>query len=140
MNPILTKARALAMPLAAGALGAVVALVAYDRIRPPSRPPAIATTVDAVALGRAYAPLLAQSYADGWIVAALKLEEGGTVADAQIELQATWSAARRAAFDTAVTPSFSRVLPAGTEPSDPAKRAQVVQLWRDFAKGLKYAR
>ena len=103
-------------------------------------PPAAAPhdhAINGVALGKAYAPTLAGTYADAWVAAARALEEGKAVADAQKAMQDTWQAERIAAFKKDVEPGFSLVLPAGTEPTDAARRAEVVRLWRDFAKGLK---
>ncbi len=101
---------------------------------------AAAPTVSGVALGRAYAPVLVSSYAEAWVAASKTLEEGKSVADAQKSLQETWRAARVEAFTRDVQPDFALVLPEGTEPADPAKRAQVVRLWRAFARGLKSGR
>src|SRR5262249_38807792 len=92
------------------------------------------------ALGRAYAPVLADTYADAWLAAAAALEHGGSVADAQRVLQATWLAARARAFRSEGQPSFSLILPEGAEPVDPAERSRVVELWRSFAGGLRGGR
>jgi hypothetical protein len=92
------------------------------------------------ALGKAYAKSLAATYADGWDAAALALERGGSVPEAQKALQRTWTERRVKAFDAEVKPVFARVLPEGTEPAEVAKRSQVVALWRSFARGLKGGR
>lgn len=94
-------------------------------------------TIGAWALGRAYAPVLADSLGDGWLAAAEALERGKTVPEAQADLQSAWRAARVRTFSAEVAPAFAAVLPEGSEPTDPAKRAEVVKLWRDFASGLK---
>ena len=99
--------------------------------------PAPAPTVNGVALGKTFAPALSTTYADGWLAAAKVLEDGKSVADAQKALQETWKEARAKAFVAEVAPGFSVVLPEGTEPTSPERRAQVVELWRAFAKGLK---
>ena len=96
--------------------------------------------INAQVLGRAYAPSLVNSYADGWVAAAKTLEEGKSVAEAQKALQETWREARLQAFRTEVAPVFAIVLPEGTEPADATKRAQVAILWRAFAKGLRAGR
>jgi hypothetical protein len=108
---------------------------ARDASRP--TPPAPVAAADGVALGRSYAPVLASTYGDGWTAAADSLEKGGTVGDAQKALQDTWRDARERAFAARAVPAFARVLPEGAEPSTPEKRAEVVKLWRDFARGLK---
>lgn len=106
----------------------------------PSRPVANAeTAVNGAALGRDYARVLAETYADAWRAAAETLEKGGTVADAQKVLQGAWTASRVKAFKSRVAPQFARVLPEGEEPTDAASRARVATLWRSFASGLKGA-
>jgi len=97
-------------------------------------------SVDARALGREYAPVLASTYADAWVAAARVIEGGGSVAHAQEVLQQTWKEARVRAFRSRVDPAFSRVLAEGAEPADAAERARVAALWRGFAAGLKGAR
>jgi hypothetical protein len=96
--------------------------------------------IDAGALGKAYATDLVATYADAWNAAATTLEQGKTVSEAQKALQDTWKDGRTKAFKAKVEPALSQMLPEGTEPADAAKRAQVVQLWRAFAKGLTKAR
>jgi hypothetical protein len=80
---------------------------------------------------------LLATYADAWLAAAKTLEEGKPIAEAQKTLQDAWKAARVKAFSEDVAPVFAVVLPEGTEPTSPDKRAQVIDLWRSFAKGLK---
>jgi hypothetical protein len=118
------------------AIFTLVGFMAYDRMNPP-QPAGPDRAVNAVALGKTYAPTLAATYASGWDDAAKAVEDGKTIADAQKALQDTWKAARVAAFTKDVQPGFALVLPEGTEPSDAAKRQQIAQLWRDFAKGLR---
>ena len=114
-------------------------VILYEHLTPQGGP-APSPTVNGVALGKAYAPTLASTYADAWDVAAKTLEDGKTVAEAQKALQDAWRDARVKAFRAEVLPGFGVVLPEGTEPTDPAKRAQVAELWRSFAKGLKGGR
>lgn len=114
-------------------------VVVYDHVS--GRPgPAPAPTVNGLALGKAYAPVLLTTYADSWLAAAKTLEEGKPVAEAQKTLQETWKEARIKAFTAEVAPGFAVVLPEGTEPANAAKRAQVAELWRAFAKGLRGGR
>jgi hypothetical protein len=114
----------------------LTATILYDRFVP-RNVPAPTPTVNAVALGKTYGPVVLSTYADAWLAAAKTLEEGKTVAEAQKSLQETWKAGRVKAFTTEVAPVFAVVLPEGTEPTSTDKRAQVVELWRSFAKGLK---
>jgi hypothetical protein len=111
----------------------------YDHLSPRVGP-APDPTVNGATLGRAYSSVLVSAYADGWLAAAKTLEEGKPVAEAQKALQDTWKDARVKAFKAEVQPGFSLVLPEGTEPTDASKRAQVAELWRAFAKGLKGGR
>jgi hypothetical protein len=105
----------------------------------PAPPAPVAATVG-TALGMAYAPALASAYGDGWTAAADTLERGGTVAEAREALRDAWTMSRERAFIARVAPTFDRVLPEGSEPATPAQRAEVVGLWRDFARGLKGGR
>jgi hypothetical protein len=123
------------MPALIVALGAIVVLDHASPRRPPASPAVPA--VSGQALGAVYAPMLVASYSDAWMAAARTLEEGKPVALAQQTLQETWKGARAKAFTEHVTPSFSLVLPEGTEPATDQQRAQVVALWRGFARGLK---
>jgi hypothetical protein len=112
-------------------------VVLFDRLAPRQAPaPLPVPAVSGQVLGRAYAPLFLASYSDAWLAAARVLEEGKPVAEAQKTLQETWKDARVKAFTNHVGSSFALVLPAGAEPTTPEKRAQVVKLWRDFARGL----
>jgi hypothetical protein len=93
--------------------------------------------VGPAALGKAYAPVLAETYADAWIAAAEAIEQGRSVAEAQQVLQKTWTDARVEAFRAQIQPAFSRVLPEGTEPADEVSRTNVAAFWRAFARGLR---
>jgi len=99
-----------------------------------------AEAVDGAALGRAYAPELATTYADAWEEAARLIEQGRTVGEAQAKLQEAWKAARVKAFKERVQPAFTLVLADGAEPTDPAHRVRIAGLWREFARGLKGGR
>ena len=114
-------------------------VVVYDHVggRGPFVPPPI---VNGKALGRSFAPTVASSLGDAWLAAANALEQGKGISEAQSALQSTWQDARIKAFSAKVAPEFVKVLPEGLEPTDPAKRAEVVRLWRDFAAGLKGGR
>jgi hypothetical protein len=95
------------------------------------------TRVNATAVGRAYAAQLIGSYADAWDAAASAVEGGMSVAESQQVLQDTWKQSRARAFRERVAPTFSRVLPEGGEPDGASERARVVELWREFARGLR---
>jgi hypothetical protein len=127
--------------LAPVSISLLAVVMMFDHLAPLRfHTPAPAPAVDGVVLGRAYAPILRSTYGEAWLVAAKTLEEGKTVAEAQKALQDTWKVARVKAFTDHVASSFALVLPEGTEPSTPEKRAQVVKLWRAFAQGLKAGR
>jgi hypothetical protein len=123
-------------PLAVFALAGVVVHDHFDG-GAPSAPQSI---VNGKALGRSFAPTVASNLGDAWIAAAAALEQGKTVTEAQAALQTAWQDARIAAFTAKVAPEFSKILPEGQEPTNPAARAEVVKLWRDFAAGLKGGR
>jgi hypothetical protein len=113
----------------------------FDHLVPrPVPTPAPVPTVNGRVLGKAYAPILLSTYGDAWLAAAKTLEDGKSVAEAQKSLQDSWQNARVKAFTDHVASSFCLILPEGTEPTTPQKRAQVVELWRDFARGLKGTR
>jgi hypothetical protein len=113
-------------------------ILVYDRMVPrPVPAPTPVPAVSGLALGKAYATVLLSTYGEAWLAAARSLEEGSSVADAQKALQESWKEARAKAFSDHVGTRFALVLPEGSEPASPEKRAQVVQLWRDFARGLQ---
>ena len=111
----------------------------HDRYSTPS--PAVPVPfVNGKALGRTFAPMVASNLGDAWLAAADALEKGKTIPEAQATLQAAWQEARIKSFVAKVAPEFRKVLAEGQEPTNPAERAAVVQLWRDFAAGLKGGR
>ena len=119
----------------------LAAVLLYDHFAPKIATPVDPTvTVNGQVLGKAYSAALVASYADAWNTAATTLEQGKSVSDAQKTLQDAWKDGRTKAFKAKVEPGFAQVLPEGTEPGDAAKRSQVAQLWRAFAKGLTGAR
>lgn len=121
------------------ALLVLAGVVAHDHFRG-DEPSAPQVSVNGKALGRAYAASAASTLGDGWLAAADAIEQGKTVSEAQAAFQVAWQAARTKAFAEKVSPGFARVLAEGQEPTDPAKRAEVGKLWRDFAAGLKGGR
>ena len=111
-------------------------VVVYDHLA--IREPVAGTpVVNGKVLGRKFAGAVAGSFGDAWLVAADTLEQGKSVTDAQVALQTGWQDGRTKAFTMLVTPEFSKILLEGTEPTTPAQRAEVVNLWRDFGAGLK---
>ncbi len=92
---------------------------------------------DARALGKAYAPVLATTYADGWVAAAKALEDGKSVEECRKVLQETWKGSRQRSFQAILQPDFSKVLSEGTEPADVTQRARVAAFWKSFASGLR---
>ena len=128
--------RDIVTPLLVLVMGGVIAYDHFVPRDPTDRP----SLVDGKALGRSFAPLAASSLGEGWLAAADAIDQGKTVAEAQAALQSAWKEARVKAFAAKVAPGLGVVLPEGAEPSDPAKRAEVAKLWRDFAAGLKGAR
>jgi hypothetical protein len=121
---------------------ALAALLAYDilsRIHHEGTTPA-PTAVDGAALGRAYAPTVVSTLADAWTAAADTLAQGKSVVEAQAALHASWEASRAKVFVSNVAPALAKVLPEGSDPKDDAQRAEVVALWRAFARGLKGGR
>ncbi len=119
---------------------AVVSLATYVVIDLRSGTKTQETTVDGAALGRAYAPAVVSTLSDAWSAAADALAQGKTVSGAQAVLQDTWKANRVSAFTAKVAPGFTKVMAEATEPKDPTQRAEVVALWRGFARGLKGGR
>ena len=103
----------------------------------PGTTPSRGPRVDGRILGRGYAAALAGTYADAWDAGATVLEQGKSVGEAQKTLVDTWKSARANAFGSQIAPAMQRVLPEGVEPDDPAVRAAVVKLWKDFARGLR---
>ena len=114
-------------------------VVLYDHLEVHA-PRTVAPGVNGKLLGRNFVGPMAASLGDAWTSAADILEQGKAVGDAQAALQVRWQEGRSKAFAGLVAPEFSRVLKEGAEPADPAQRAAVVKLWRDFAAGLKGAR
>jgi hypothetical protein len=117
---------------------AAAGLMIHDHFaRPLPGPGPVDPTVNGAALGQNYAPMVINTLADGWELAAKTMDEGKPVSECAKALQASWKPAREKAFTTEVAPGFAFVLPEGTEPASPAKRAQVAALWRSFAAGLR---
>jgi hypothetical protein len=106
----------------------------------PSPSPGPAPSVNAVALGRSFAPRLASALADGFDAEAAAIEAGKTVAEADATLKATFHDARARAFADHAAAPFAALVPPGSEPKDEGTRRAFAGLHRDFAKGLRGAR
>jgi negative regulator of sigma E activity len=119
--------------------GFLAVAAGWRHLNPPAPGPSPAPTLpfDAAKLGQSFAPVTSANDADGWDAAADRLEQGGTMADAQAAKQDVSKASRVKAFNAIVAPDFSRVIPVGSEPKDAAQRAEVVAMFRQFANGLR---
>jgi hypothetical protein len=106
----------------------------------PTPGPSPTPTVDAVTLGKTFAPKLAAALADGFEAAATMIAAGTSVTDADNSLKTKFAAARNEAFKASVAPEFSKILPEGQEPKDPATREAFAKIHRDFASGLRGAK
>lgn len=118
----------------------VVGLEVYRLVGSSGPRPGPAPAASGVALGRAFAPVLAASLADGFDALDAKLGAGSTVADADKALKTTFLESRQKAFAASAAPAFAAIVPDGTEPKDAATIAAYRQLARDFAKGLRGAK
>lgn len=122
-------------------LAAVVLVgIGWEVYRSRSQPnptPGPPPTVDAVTLGKSFAPKLAASLADGFETAATMIAAGTSVKEADEALKAKFQASRWAAYEQFVGPTFNAVVPDGTDPKDAAARAAFAKLHRDFAAGLR---
>ena len=98
-------------------------------------------SVDAVALGREFGPMLSVSLADGFEAGASVLEApDGTVAAGIEKQKQVAEAAKDAAFEKRVGPAFALIVPDGEEDTSQTKRSALARLWRDFARGLRKAK
>jgi hypothetical protein len=108
-----------------------------DKPKPPV-PPQPETPFQAVI--RSYITGSRLAYADAWEAAASALEGGQTVSQAMDVLGKTLSTKRTASFESTIKPQLVSLLPEGTEPTDAAKRAQVVAFWRSIAAAIRGAK
>ena len=116
------------------------ASVVQDRLTNDHAAAASPRVINAAALGKSYRFMLATTYADGWVAAAKALEDGKTIQEAQQMLQDTWKKSRNETFRTQLRPSFTKILPEGTEPASAEQRTRVATFWRSFAAGLRGTR
>jgi hypothetical protein len=96
--------------------------------------------VDAIALGRSFAPKLTDALADGFDAEADALEAGKSVAQADEVLKTVFHDARARAFATHAAEAFAAVVPSGGEPGNDDARKAFARMHRDFAKGLRSVR
>lgn len=106
----------------------------------PTPGPSPTPTIDAVTLGKNFAPKLAASLADGFETAATMIAAGTSVTDADNSLKTKFMSSRNDAFESVVAPEFAKVLPEGQEPKDAATREAFAKIHRDFASGLRGAK
>jgi hypothetical protein len=118
----------------------LASVVVYDHVIAPRLPNPAVQTVNGITLGKKYSTVVLTDLSDAWTGAAQSVSDGKSMAEAQKTFQDQWQAARTKSFSAIVAPEFAKVLPEGAEPKSPEDRAAVVQLWRDFAKGLKGGR
>lgn len=116
--------------LAILALAGAILWTHYDR------PPSPAAPVDGDRLGKQYAPLVARSFGVAWLAARADLLGGKSVSDSEKTYQKSLDDELKKQFDAVVAPAFGRVVPSGTAEVTSAQRADLADLWRDFARGL----
>jgi hypothetical protein len=97
------------------------------------------TPAPGVAIGRAYAPQLLETYAAAWEKGATQVAAGLSSADVATTFGADWQKARTDLFNRVLKPELNRVLPEGAPIADQAQRDAVAKLWRDVAAGLRGA-
>lgn len=119
------------------AVGLGVLIYLQLRERPVGPVPIPDSKVNGVAVGKAYAPALLDSFAAAYEAAAAKLEKGGTMDESSTVAADTFKQDRVESFVKIVGPSLTKVIKPGTEPRDEEHRAEVVKFDRDFAKGLR---
>jgi hypothetical protein len=105
----------------------------------PQPQPAPDPAAPGVAIGRAYAPQLLETYAAAWEKGATQVAAGLSSADVATTFGADWQKARTDLFNRVLKPELNRVLPEGAPIADQAQRDAVAKLWRDVATGLRGA-
>jgi hypothetical protein len=105
----------------------------------PQPQPAPDPAAPGVAIGRAYAPQLLETYAAAWEKGATQVAAGLSSADVATTFGADWQKARTDLFNRVLKPELNRVLPEGAPIADQAQRDAVAKLWRDVAAGLRGA-
>lgn len=134
--PLWLSGITLAMMLAAIGLSGYTLWTRHRDVSPTPEP---TPSVNAVELGKTFAPKLADSLAEGFETAATMIAAGTSVKEADEALKEKFQAARWAAFEQMVGPTFNSVVPVGAEPKDAATREAFARLHRDFARGLRGA-
>lgn len=105
----------------------------------PQPQPAPDPAAPGVAIGRAYAPQLLETYAAAWEKGATQVAAGLSSADVANTFGTDWQKARTDLFNRVLKPELNRVLPEGAPIADQAQRDAVAKLWRDVAAGLRGA-
>jgi len=91
-----------------------------------------------VALGEAYAPKLAASYAETWSAMADQIDAGKPIGEAVQGFAQDWTNRRNALFEANLAGPFKSLVPEGATEDQitPAQRAAYVAACRGMAKGL----
>lgn len=95
-------------------------------------------SADGAKLGKAFAPKLAESYADAFEALAAAVDAGKEPDDALTAFDSTWREHRAVAYRSAIQPAVNAIIPEGTPKfTGPAQRAALAKFARDMAKGLR---
>jgi hypothetical protein len=127
---------ALLIGLAVAAAVPSVLLIHQSWQKPAPAPP---PRTGLVAVGRAYVPTLATTYADSWEDGAKLLDAGQPVGTALDTVATSWGPRLTAAYNASVTPAFEKVLPQSKDEKDvtPEEKRALAAAWREFARGLR---
>lgn len=102
--------------------------------------PSPAPKLDAVALGRTFAPKFAAALAVGFDADADALKAGKTFGEADQALKKAFHDANAVAFETHAGPALTAIIPDKDKIKDQAQRDALEAFHRDFAKGLRQAK
>jgi hypothetical protein len=103
----------------------------------PTPGPTPTPVVDAVTLGKTFAPKLAAALADGFEASDRFLSQGKSFKEANDILKQTFYDSRQKAFNDHAGAAITAIVPEGAEIKDDAQREAIRKLERDFAKGLR---
>jgi hypothetical protein len=96
--------------------------------------------VDAVTLGRAFVPKLANALADGFDAGAAAIKSGKSLGEGDAIIKTTFHSSRAKAFEDHAGKAIHDLVPDGQEFTDGATRSAMVDLFEGFAKGLRGAK
>jgi hypothetical protein len=97
-------------------------------------------SVDAVTLGRSFAPILAGTLADGFDKGRPLLKVGDGLGPADAALKAEFDRGRKAAFDRHAGAAIHAIVGDGAKVETPEQLRQIQDLFDGFAKGLRGAK